>query len=302
VRPSPDTWALRAGAEGASWVPLSVAGSALLPGLEAAAGLPFGLGALGLSLQRSRDAVEADVGVAGRLAAGTAALALAAAGAAVLLGPGASLPGEARGVAAAGAAAALATILAREAAEADDHRVRRAAHALAGSLHRNVLVAAGLAGLVVARLNLEGRLAYLTLYEWGLAVILASLALERVVDWYRDEAPDASWDSPHARHEQEVARLAGDPVHRIDEAGRAFLEGETDAEAYADAWEPVRRRLDDPALEDALADLRAHEDRPEPRLLRLPGRVEAAREENRRTRRSLHDRLVDALDEGGSPP
>lgn len=302
LRPAPGPWALATLLRGSAWIPLAVALAALLPWTAPTSGLTAGLAVAGFSLRRARRFVELDVAGPGVLVSWTGALALAAAALLAGLGVGTPVPAAARGVVAAAALAALATFLARDAQGADEPPLPRLTHALAGSLPRNVLAAAGLAAFLLARPTLGRRLRYLPLLEWGLGVILASLALERTAEWYRTDAPEAPWTSPHRRHVQQVQRLGGDPVHDLHRAARAWLDGEVGPEAYARAWAPVLERMEAPALEDALQDLRAHEDRNPPRLLRLPGQVEAVREANRRARADLHKRLVDALDEGGASP
>lgn len=302
LRPDPGTWGLTTLLRGSAWIALAVGIAALLPWTEATSGLTAGLALAGFTLRRARRRVELDVAEPGVLVTWTGAIALAAAAVLAVAGVGTPVPPAARGVVAAAALAALATFLARDAQEADDPPLPRVTHALAGSLTRNVLAAAGLAALLLARPTLARRVRYLPLYEWGLGVIVATLALERTVEWYKDRAPEDAWTSDRRRHVQQVERLAGDPVHDLHEAARRFLAGEADPQAYARAWAPVRDRLDDPDLEAALEDLRDHEDTEPPRLLRLPRRVREVRQANRQARAEIHQRLVDALDEGGSPP
>lgn len=302
LRPAPGTWALATLLRGSAWIPLAVALAALLPWTAPTSGLTAGLAVAGFTLRRARQAVALDVAGPGVLVSWTGAIALAAAALLAGLGVGTPVPAAARGVVAAAALAALATFLARDAQGADEPPLPRLTHALAGSLPRNVLAASGLAAFLLARPTLARRLRYLPLFEWSLGVILASLALERTAEWYRTDAPEAPWTSLYRRHVQQVQRLGADPVHDLHRAARAWLDGEASPEAYARAWAPVLERLDAPALEAAIQDLRTHEDRDPPRLLRLPSRVEAVREANRRTRADLHQRLVDALDEGGASP
>lgn len=299
LRPGTATWAAGGLTRGAGWVGLAVAGAAALPWTPTLSGLPAGLAAAGLALRHGGAGLE-EVAAARRLR-GVGAAALAAAVVLVAAGVGVPAPTFVRGVVAAAVAAALATALARETDEAADPRLEGLRHGLAGSMPRNALAGAGLAAVVLARWTL-GDVRYRPIYEWGVAVVVASLALERAVDWYREGAPDEAWTSSHERHVQSVDRLAGDAVHRLHEAGRRFLDGDLPPANYAEAWSPVADRVDDADLEAVLADVEAHEDDPEPRLLRLPGRLARVREENRRAREELVDRLHEAIDEGGTPP